>query len=134
MKRLILFAFLAVLTATTFAADVPRKIDFTQALTGNDGKPLVDTTDPKNPIPLTLGYYASAALGVTLPSDKGISRGQATRLGVLAEKTRNCKSCSVTGAESELILSRIFEAGFPHYIYSQCEKILDPTAYAKALE
>src|ERR1017187_1242341 len=72
-----------------------RHIDFTQVLSGVDGKPL-QSPDAKNTKGLTLGEASIAALFAPLEEDKGIAGAEKFKLEELARKIYDSKNAHLT--------------------------------------
>jgi len=104
--------FLLVIAAVSLLADGAKSIDFTQVLTGFDGKP-IPSQDAKVTTGMTLSDAAITALENVLPSDQG-SKGEAKfKMDELARKVYQNKHASLTIEELDLIKTRIGEAWGP---------------------
>lgn len=95
----------------SLSAEGLKSIDFTQVLTGFDGKPVQQ--DPKISASMTLSDAAITALENSLPEDQG-SKGEVKfKLDELARKIYQNKHASLTLEELDTIKTRIGEAWGP---------------------
>lgn len=117
-----------ILSITLFASLLcfaqERHIDFTQVLSGVDGKPL-QSPDAKNTKGLTLGEAAMAALVAPLEEDKGMAGAEKFKLEELARKVYNSKAAHLTVEDIALIKTRIGKAYGP-LVVGPAWRLLDP--------
>jgi hypothetical protein len=121
------FAFALLLLAgsmLTYAQDKPRHINFTEALTGLDGKPIVQG-DPKKAEPITLGDIAVASLENSLEEDRQMSGDAKFKLDTLARKIYKMKDAILTVEDISTIKQRIGKA-YPPVIVGAAWRLLDP--------
>jgi len=121
------FAFALLLLAgsmLTYAQDKPRHINFTEALTGLDGKPIVQG-DPKKAEPSTLGDIAVASLENSLEEDRQMSGDAKFKLDTLARKIYKMKDAILTVEDISTIKQRIGKA-YPPVIVGAAWRLLDP--------
>lgn len=107
-----------------FAQDKPRHIDFTQALSGIDGKPLQDG-DAKNPHSITLSEIAIQALETPLDSDKDMQGSAKFKLDQLARKVYRNPDVVLTVEDTALLKERIGKAYGP-LVVGAAWRLLDP--------
>lgn len=125
---------LSVWAGAAFAAEVPRKIDFTIPITDQDNEIITECSDNPPPKddrdckvrrPITLGIIAMRALSAPeqgLPADKALVRGQ------LALSVYKSSGSELTADEIKLIKDQI-AAKFPSpLIVIRAFAILDPAS------
>ena len=107
----------------------PAFIDFTQPITGLDGKP-ISQGDPKSPIVLTLGDVATTALETMIDEDKSATGETKFRLDELARKIYQNKHAVLSVEEVALIKTRIGKLFSPITV-GAAWRLLDPSLREK---
>lgn len=121
MKTLLILISLGCLV---LPAQNPHKIDFTQALTGMDGKPM-PSNDPKSPT-VTLGDVAIMALEALLEEDKGMTGADKFKNDELARKVYKAKAATLSVEDIALIKMRIGKVYGPSVV-GAAWRLLDPS-------
>jgi hypothetical protein len=129
IKSIVLVLFILTCTAA-FAADVPRKIDFTQVLLDPDGQPLTDCikVDEANQNKciktkeLTLGDVAMQALNVP---ERDISYTDANKRGQLGLSVYKSTEAVLTSDEITLIKKQLAKRWSP-IVVARAIVLLDP--------
>jgi len=124
MKLLIGFLVLGFALADT--------IDFTQQLTGIDGKPLMNG-DAKTPVPMTLGDAAVLALESQIEEDRTTTGDAKFKQDELARKIYKNAKASLTVEEIASIKTRIGKV-FPPMTVGAAWRLLDPSLKEKVTE
>jgi hypothetical protein len=120
--RLTLFAILLLVTSPALAEEA-RRFDFTAALAGIDGKPIVPEKDAP---PLTLGDVAASALTATF-KDENPSGQDKVKRWALALRVHNAKDAELTVDDVKTIKDMIGKAYGP-VIVGPSWAILDPAS------
>jgi hypothetical protein len=104
----------------------PRTIDFTQVVTGIEGKP-IQNGDAHPVQPLTLGQAAAAALIASLPSDPTGTAALADKVkrSKLAASIYSNKAAKVSTIDLALIEERIGEV-YPALVVGPAMQMLEP--------
>jgi len=102
----------------------PRTIDFTTALVGLDGKPMMNG-DPKTPVALTLGEVSVTALEAQLEEDRTATGADKFKRDELARKVYQKKSVALTAEEIATIKDRIGKS-FGAMVVGAAWRLLDP--------
>ena len=110
------------------AQSAAPKIDFTQTLTGLDGKP-ISSGDAKS-TSLTLSDVAVTALESALEEDKGMAGAEKFKMDELARKIYKAKSAVLSVEDVALIKTRVGKA-FSPLVVGAAWRLLDPTVEKK---
>lgn len=125
MKRL---AIAILMFASLSAVAQNKTIDFTQTLTGFDGKPLLEATDK----PWTLSDVAVASLVTTLKDEDTLPSSKKFGFYELARKVYNNKAASLTVEEIATLKERIGKQ-FPTALMGPALVALDPNATVQSV-
>jgi hypothetical protein len=107
------------------APEKPRHFDFTQTLTGFDGKPIING-DAKNGSSLTLGEACINALEATLQSDAQTTGADKFKLDQLARKIYRSTDVVLSIEEIALLKERIGKVYSP-VVVGAAWRVLDPS-------
>lgn len=126
-------AILALLVSPAFAADEPRRIDFSQVLIGKDGKPFnecvrldsVDRTKCVEEIDLTLGWISATALDQSKP---GMPGAEKTKRGKLAYKVIDARESELDSKEISMIIDALDELNYRNTAIYAAKRALDPAS------
>jgi hypothetical protein len=106
-------------------AQTTPKIDFTQILTGPDGKAISSGADAKAPS-LTLGDVAVTALESALEEDKAMPGAEKFKMDELARRIYKAKAAVLSVEDVTLIKTRVGK-GFSPPVVGAAWRLLDPT-------
>lgn len=143
-----ILVFLAVLfwAVLSRAADDPRKIDFTQVITNQDGEPLKECAkDEETSVPgqrkcidftpITLGMLSLRALTVQYPQEAAVTGEDQIRRAILAEAIYKNTSVTLDGKDTTLICDAIAKfvskTGQNMLITLRAWQIIDPARTKK---
>lgn len=134
MKKLLIGAFVVASTHLAFAAEEPRKIDFTQVIGDLDGKPYteclkVDDVDKGkcvDEVKVTLGLLISRALISRFQDEKDISLEEQSTRGYLAMKLYKAKDAVLSADQVVLLKKLAGKMGWPTIVSYRVCVTLDP--------
>lgn len=125
--RFYLLLILTLVASPAFAADEPRKIDFTTVLNDPDGEPLQECIDPpdcKTKKAMTLGYVAMKSL---VMAEAGLGPDESLKRGHLAISVYKSTGAQLTAEEVALIKRQIAK-GYSPLVAVRAFVILDPAS------
>ncbi len=106
------------------ATSQPRHIDFTQALKGMDGKPILNS-DEKPPVPMTLSDASISALLLQTADDQRMSGAEKFRLAQLAQRVYKSKDVVLSVEDLATLKDRIGKICTP-LVVGASWPLLDP--------
>lgn len=129
MKQLVRIFTLTIVILAGIAATAqqPRTINFTQELSGIDGKPI---PGPDNK-PVTLGDVSVGALLLNLSDDSKLSGPEKLGLWDLAHKINKNSACSLSVDEMKTIMDRIGKS-YNTVVVGPALHMLDPNAQGES--
>lgn len=138
-RALFVVMVVAFLAAPLWAADEPRKIDFTQLVADLDGKPYTeclksdeaDRAKCVDEVKVTLGLLVSRALISRFQDEKDISLEEQSTRGFLAIKLYKAKEAVLTADQVVLLKKLAGKMGWPNIVSARVCVALDPACGAK---